>query len=233
MADEDRAGLVALRDARERIIALLSEAFANGDLEMEEFERRITLAHRTDSVAALDELVRDVTPEAASAPPAANALAVPVAAMALAAPRAEESAFAVMGSVERTGHWTPPRVLRVLSLMGSVELDFREAILAPGVSEVIVTTIMGSVDIMVPPSLAVEMNGSAIMGSFEHTQRSPVTPDPDRPILRVHGVSVMGSVAIRTRLPGESGFDAFMRRRRERKALRDAAKAPLLPSGKR
>src|SRR5271154_213827 len=34
--------LVALRDARERIIQQLSDAFARGDLEIEEFERRLT-----------------------------------------------------------------------------------------------------------------------------------------------------------------------------------------------
>jgi hypothetical protein len=236
MVEDGRADLVAIREARERIIAKLSEAFANGDLEIEDFERRLTLAHRTDSLAALGDLVRDVTPpEEAPLAPLPVAAMVPVAAIAAAIvpTSAEESAFSIMGAVVRTGQWTPPRVLRVLAVMGSVELDFREASLAPGVSEVVVTTIMGSVDITVPPSLAVEMHGSAIMGSFEFAQRTPVMPDPAKPILRVHGVSFMGSVTIRTRLPGESGMDAFLRRRREKKALREGAKAALLPSGKR
>ncbi|MGO8994997.1 MAG: LiaF domain-containing protein [Polyangiaceae bacterium] len=233
MSSEAQSDLVALRDARERIIALLSDAFAKGDLEIEDFERRLTLAHRTDSLAALEDLIRDVTPPE----PAPSAALAPVHAVAsvvaVVPPRAEESAFSIMGSIVRTGQWTPPRVLRFLVIMGSVELDFREAALAPGLSEVVVSTIMGSVDIIVPPSLAVEMQGSAVMGSFEFAQRTPVTPDPERPLLRVHGVAFMGSVTIHTRLPGESGFDAFRRRRRERKALREGAKAALLTSGKR
>ena len=233
MAGEAPSDVVALRDTRERIIARLSEAFASGALEMDEFERRITLAHRTDSAGMLEDLVKDL----AATPLEANAALVTaspaVAALAHVAPSAEESAFSILGSIHRAGAWTPPRVLRVLSVMGQVELDFREAIFASGVSEVIVNTIMGQVDIIVPPMLAVEMHGSTIMGSFEHTQRSPVMADPDRPLLRVHGVAVMGAVTIKTRLPGESGFDAFMRRRRERKALREGARTPLLPSGKR
>jgi hypothetical protein len=231
MAGDAERGLVALRDERERIILVLSDAFATGDLEIEDFERRLTLAHRTDSIAALEELVRDL--KASAAEPTPSAALVPVVSAAVVTVRAEESLFSIMGSVERNGQWTPPRVLRVMSLMGSVKLDYREASLASGTSEVVVTTIMGQVDIIVPPSLAVEMSGSAIMGSFEFTQRVPVTPDPERPTLRVHGISVMGAVVIKTRLPGESGLDAFFRRRRERKAMREGAKGALLPSGKR
>ena len=175
--------------------------------------------------------MRDVKPQLAQ--PAPSAALVPVVAALVVQVRSEESTFCIMGSVERKGQWTPPRLLRVLDIMGSTVLDFREASLASGLTEVVVTTIMGSVDIIVPPSLAVEMHGSAIMGSFEFTQRAPVTPDLERPILRVHGVSVMGAVTIKTRLPGESGLDAFLRRRRERKALREGAKAALLPSKKR
>ncbi len=232
MTVEPSSELVALRTARERVIAQLSDAFAKGDLEIEEFERRLTLAHRTDSVDALDVLVRDVSPAAAASTGLAPLPAAPAVAALVVVPRAEESAFSIMGSVVRSGQWTPPRVLRVMSIMGSIELDFREASLASGTSELVVTTIMGSVDIIFPPSLAVEMQGSAIMGSFEFAQRTPVMPDPDRPILRVHGVSFMGAVTIKTRLPGESGLDAFFRRRRERKALREGEKIGLLP-GKR
>ncbi|HEY2511169.1 MAG TPA: LiaF domain-containing protein [Polyangiaceae bacterium] len=229
------ADLSTLRAIRERIIAELSDAFARGDLEMEDFDRRLTLAHRTDSPEALEALMRDVrSPAAAPLAPAAAAMVLPAPApLALVPAHAEESAFSIMGSVVRSGQWTPPRLLRVLSVMGSIELDFREASLAPGVSELIVNTIMGSVDIIVPPTLAVEMQGSAIMGSFEFAQRTPVAPDPECPILRVHGVSFMGAVTIKTRLPGESGMDAFFRRRREKKALRERAKAGLLPSGRR
>ena len=233
MSADGHGDLASLRDARERIIAELSDAFAKGDLEIEDFERRLTIAHRTDSLAALEQLVRDVRP---AEPQAATAVAPVLPVVSLAAivpPRAEESAFSIMGSIVRSGQWTPPRVLRVLVIMGAVELDFREASLAPGMSEVIVNTVMGSVDIVVPPSLAVEMHGSAIMGSFEFTQRTPVLPDPDKPVLRVHGVSFMGAVTIHTRLPGESSFDAFWRRRRERKALREGAKGALLTGGKR
>ena len=49
--DKDRpTSLVALRDARERTIATLSDAFARDDLDMDDFEQRLGIAHRTDSL---------------------------------------------------------------------------------------------------------------------------------------------------------------------------------------
>ena len=61
------AALVALRDTRERVIACLSDEFAHDRLELEEFERRLGVAHRSESVAELQQLTSDLTGEAAAA----------------------------------------------------------------------------------------------------------------------------------------------------------------------
>jgi hypothetical protein len=238
MSGDAHAELVALRGAREQVVERLSEAFSRDELDLEEFERRLTIAHRTESLAELDALVSDVAGASSSAPRgiAKGSAPAPVVSNALLVPShaaPEERALAVLGSLVRRGEWRPPRSMHVVSVMGSVELDFREALLPTGVTDVDVFTLMGSVVIFVPPTLAVEMTGGAVLGSFEHASRAPVTPDPERPILRVRGVAVMGSVEIVTRLAGESGFDAFFRRRREKRALREGNKPPLLPSGKR
>ena len=55
------------------------------------------------------------------------------------------------------------------------------------------------------------------MGGFDHMERQPPVADPERPVLRVHGVAIMGGVSVETRLPGESGHQARRRERRERK----------------
>ena len=56
MAEERRGSLVAVRDTRERVIARLSDAFAHDELELEEFERRLGVAHRSESLVQLEEL---------------------------------------------------------------------------------------------------------------------------------------------------------------------------------
>src|SRR4029078_4407525 len=90
------------------------------------------------------------------------------------------------------------------------------------VIDIEVSAVMGGINIVVPPGLAVQMHGSAIMGGLADVNRAPGTPDPDAPLLRVHGLAMMGGVNIEMRLPGESERGA---RRRARRELRDERRA--------
>jgi hypothetical protein len=213
------ANLLALRDAREKTIALLTDHFAKDDLDMEEFERRLTVAHRAENIHDLDRLVADLP--ATPAPTTALARA-PKPAPIVPAPSVVDrrTMVAIMGGFQRNGTWTAPRHLRIFCFWGGAELDFRDARLPEGTTEVSVFAMMGGVQIIVPPGLAVEMDGTAIMGGFEHMERAPAEPDPDRPVLRVRGFVMMGGVSVQTRLPGESERDARRREKKERKQLR-------------
>jgi len=202
---------------RERTIALLSDRFASGELDMEVFEERLTVAHRARTLEELAALTADLTP--ASDP----ATATQTLAVSSDSP-ARGSALAIFGGTRRGGGWTVPRHLQVTAIFGGVELDLREARLPAGSIDVEVTAMFGGVQIVVPPSLAVEIHGSAILGGFDQMDRAPPVPDPDSPVLRIHGTAVMGGVNVETRLPGESTLMAHRRRRRERRALRHGRK---------
>lgn len=221
-SSRDAVALITLRDARERSIAQLSDAFAHDLLEMEEFERRLSIAHRTDSLTELQSLCTDLVPasEAVPAP-----LTQPVAPSPALAVRDRQRMLLLMGGTERTGRWTPARRLRIIAVMGGAELDFREAVMAPGVYDIHITAVMGGVTLIVPPQLAVEIEGSAILGGFAHTERAPQTPDPDRPVLRVHGLAVMGGVHVETRLLGDSRASLGESRRQQRLAARRQPRA--------
>lgn len=234
-----KPSLVALRDRRDQVIAALTEHFAGDILDVDEFDRRIDLAHRARSVAELDDLVTDLAPLPAAAPTTAL---VPRTAdeAALAHWPKKKRWLAIMGGFERKGRWTVPQTMRVVCLMGGASIDFREAEFAPGVTELRVTAVMGGLEIIVPPWLAVDCDASAIMGGFEHLERGTGAPDPGRPLLRITGLAVMGGVSIQTRLPGESERDARKRAKKERKALAEAARQGLpraevrsLPAGRR
>ena len=110
-------------------------------------------------------------------------------------------------------------------MMGGAHLDLREARFPPGPVDIDVFALMGGVEIIVPPGLAIETHGSAIMGGFQEVNRAPAHPDADAPLVRVHGLVMMGGVDIRMRLPGETGRDAHRRQRRELKAQRQERRA--------
>ena len=64
MVGQNKPALVVLRTRREMVIDALSNHFANDALDMDEFEQRVDLAHRSTSVAQLDELLTDLEPAA-------------------------------------------------------------------------------------------------------------------------------------------------------------------------
>jgi hypothetical protein len=200
---------------RERVIAQLSDAFAHGTLDMEEFERRVTIAHTARTPGEVEALAAGLTP-AAPAPLAPRVETLPP-------ERVEPTGrmLCVMGGASRSGVWTVPRHLKVTTVFGGAELDFREARMPAGPVDMVITSVMGGVHVVVPPGLAVEAYGSAVMGGFEEVHRSPPTLDPNAPLLRIHGLAVMGGVQIEMRLPGEAAmWSDAEREQREAKAKR-------------
>jgi len=190
---------------------------------VDDFERRLTLAHRATSVSEIARTVSDLTEAAPSTALAPAAATPPV----LASERPYDRVVAVFGGVERRGAWVLPRHLEVRAVLGGVLLDFRQAALLPGVTDVHVVAVMGGAQIIVPPGLSVDVSGTAVLGGFGHVERVPAAIDPDRPVLRVHGLAVLGGVAVETRLAGETETDAH-RRRHGPRAIGGRNEPPLL-----
>jgi hypothetical protein len=214
---ETRLLTLRVREHRERAISALQDAFAHDLLDVEELERRVTLAHRSDSLADLDALTSDLALEEGGerpSTPAGVALAVTPEA------RPVQAIRGFMSATTRSGPWSVPRRLEVRALMSSTVLDFREARFPPGVIELDLRAVMSSVEIIVPPGLPVETEGSAILGVFDDVQRAPQTAEPDAPRLKVRGSAFMSAVEIRMRLPGETEQEHRLRERRELGATR-------------
>jgi hypothetical protein len=225
-----------LRESRERVIAALQHHFAHDALDVDEFEQRVTAAHTSESLPELTALVSDLHPlplPSLSPPPATAAPAGALApwrsdaTTALALPEAERAVASLRGfmsATTRAGSWSVPRRLLVKTLMSATVLDFREALLPPGVVDLEIRGMMSSIEIIVPPGLAVETDGAAFLGSFDDIHRAPRNADPDAPLLRIHGLAVMCAVEIRMRLPGET---ERQHRQRERERRRQPGRKAL------
>ncbi len=220
MATETRLTLARARESRDRVIAALSEHFSHDALDVEEFERRITVAHTSESPDEIDALLADLPALPATSTALATAPKVAPVLVPATQVREEQTMLAIMGGIDRRGSWSMPRRLKLVTLMGGARLDLREARFPSGPVDIEIFAVMGGTQIIVPPGLAVETHGSAIMGGFQEVNRVPVHPDADAPLLRVHGFVIMGGVDIQMRLPSESDHDAAHRQRRELKESR-------------
>jgi hypothetical protein len=231
MIDENEdEGAAPLAQTRQVTIDALCEHFANDVMTMEEFERRVDTAHSAGSVDELRELLRDLP--GGGLPAVAGPGAVPSAARGWSVARADNVrqtgyAVAILGGARRAGRWTPARVNNVIAFCGGAELDFREAVLPPGVTELKIFAMWGGVEVIVPPGLNVECHGVGIMGGFEHAPETSLPVHPGAPTLRVTGVALMGGVDVTVRHVGESGRDARRRRRQERRERRHGFRRDL------
>ena len=138
--------------SRDRVIALLTERYAQDQITLDEFERRATAAYAATSTAALMALTADlgdgVVPAVRASLPAGNV-------------------GVVMGSIVRDMHAVPRR-LDVRTVLGNVELDLTRASFAPGVTEIALHAFMGNIEIQLPAHVGVEDHVSAVLGSFEY-----------------------------------------------------------------
>ncbi|HEX5724540.1 MAG TPA: DUF1707 domain-containing protein [Longimicrobiaceae bacterium] len=207
---------------RERVVRQLCDHFAADNLDAEGLEERLDRAHQATSVAALQALVTDLPVLQPSAALASSQMFQSVGRADYVPER--QIVAAIMGGASRVGTWTPPEHLFVLAVMGGAELDFRQARFGPGVTEISVFTLMGGVEIVVPPGVHVEMNGLAIMGAFEQTGRVEAPVDPNAPVLRIGGFCMMGGVEVDCRFPGEKVKDA---RKREKLEAQSSARGRL------
>jgi hypothetical protein len=213
----DSAGppAVPLESRREQTIAALCEHFSRDNLTVEEFEQRLDAAHRVQTMPELLGLLQDLPVLAAPAATPTSSRRPAVSTHA----RDHQHFIAVMGGVDKRGQWQPAQKTYCYAFMGGVGLDFRDALLPPGETEVTIITIMGGAEIIVPPELRVDCDGIAIMGGFDHADETR-PKDPNAPVLKVNGFALMGGVEITVRRSGESAGDARRRRREEKKQLK-------------
>jgi hypothetical protein len=115
-----------------------------------------------------------------------------------------ETLVAVLSGAVRKGEWEPRERVRVFALMGGAELDFREAVLLEGVTEVLVFALMGGVNILVPPDINVQSQGFGFMGGFTHLDHR--SEDADAPLLRIRGLAVMGGVDVKVKKEKKTWF---------------------------
>ncbi|MFD8634363.1 DUF1707 domain-containing protein [Streptomyces sp. NPDC059533] len=207
MSDDERAQvpLPELRasDAdRERVVERLRDGLAEGRLDMDEFEERLEAAYKSRTYAELEPLTRDLPAVGAAAP---TRSAAPVSGGAgwparIGGAGTSTAAVAIMSGFQRKGRWTVPARFDAVAFWGGGELDLREADFAQREVVINCVAIMGGIQVIVPPGVAVDLRGIGIMGGFDQRLGGDQV-DPDAPRVIVTGFAFWGGVDVRVKPP--------------------------------
>jgi Domain of unknown function (DUF1707)/Cell wall-active antibiotics response 4TMS YvqF len=179
---------------RERVIALLGSAAADGRLTPDEHADRVERAYRARTLGELAGLTVDL------AGPADQPIRLD----------GRRPVAGIFGRDQRGGRWVVPESLPVLAIFGEVELDLREALLQGGRTVVYATLIAGTIHLIVPDGVLVDTTGSALLTrkKIDRTARQAVRgPAGSRPANGRRGAAQpgQGAAVVEVRTVGLGG----------------------------
>jgi hypothetical protein len=99
-----------------------------------------------------------------------------------------------LGGMKRTGRWRPRGRIVLVTLIGGMDLDMREAELSTPEVTVTKVSLIGGVRLRVPPGVRVEVSGFTLLGG-----RRIELPDeggPDAPTVRLRAFGLSGGVHV-------------------------------------
>jgi Domain of unknown function (DUF1707)/Cell wall-active antibiotics response 4TMS YvqF len=178
------------------VVALLTEAAGDGRLTLGEQAERVERAYAARTLGELAVLTTDL------AAPSAQPIRLD----------ARRSVSGILGKERREGRWVVPENLTVTAIFGEVVLDLREAVLQSRRVTVLATVVGGTVRLIIPDGVAVEMTGAAVLGKRVSSGRGGGTPPPPgMPVIEVRTLALGGRVKVIS--PRRSRWRGVLRRR--------------------
>jgi len=216
MTDDDRElarlapGDIRASDIeRRRAIATLQAACIEGRLNLDEYGQRVSDALAARTRTQLDTLLVDlpveIHPDAAATRGSSNwpARGAPASNRGLGV----ANTVAVLGSAQRSGFWRLAERSRVVSVLGSCKLDLVSARISAAVTTLNVVSLLGSIDMIVPAGVEVELEVQAVLGSRD--LRMGPAPGPGAPVIRITGMVILGALNIRDAAAQQAHVDAY------------------------
>ena len=179
---EKRPDLPAIRASdqeRERSIVLLRDAVVSGRLTLEEFSERVGRAQLARTDRDLAELTVDLPAHA------------PVPAVIT---RAKHRALC--SKLVRRGSWEMPERSSWRSLFGTIVLDLREARLAGPEVELDIYNLFGTVTVIVPAGVKLDVEGGGAFAS-QVIEPPSMSPPDGAPRLRIRASGPGGTLYVR------------------------------------
>lgn len=172
-----------LAERRAAVIEKLKTEFAEGDLQLDEFEDRVTAAQNAAAVEELDVLVADLPQR-------------PAEGFAKSVTESEKVAVR-MATKKLSGTILSTRKLEIEATMSTVRIDYQEARPIRGVQEIEVNLGMSNLILYLPDDVAVENRVQEDMSTFTEIKNKYYRPDEATTILRISGTARMSTIKIK------------------------------------
>lgn len=188
--------LVPIAQIRARVIAQLTDAFANDIISVEELEDRLEQVYRAQTAAEADALVAGLPAPVAEEAPKKGLTArrnvaspehVPI----------HDSVVSVFSSTKRSGQWAVPHQFDVRSVFADATIDLTHATLPGDLVDMNVRVVFANLRIVVPPGLRVVNRVGAFLASVTSEAALDLAPMvPGSPVIRISGFTVFGNIEI-------------------------------------
>jgi hypothetical protein len=165
---------------RQHVVGVLEKAVGRGMITLEEFSARTDRALAARTRGELNSVLVDLPGVLHREPATEEPLVLRTGA----------------GTVRQNGAWTVPGTITAQCGMGTLLIDFTDAVCRRRAITLHATCGAGSITVIVPRGWTVVM-AEAVTKSGTVVNKATDPPDPDLPALRVYGRAGMGTVKIR------------------------------------
>jgi hypothetical protein len=219
MARPEPRDIRASDTERQRVVATLQSACVEGRLDLDEYGQRVEAALTARTRAQLDALLIDLPAEMGDASLAEASGAQTRLRWTQTRPRGAaagpsggraagiSNTVAILGSAQRSGFWRLAEESRVVTVLGSCRIDLRSARISAAVTTLRVASVLGSIDVIVPTGVEVELEVHAVLGSRD--LRMGPAPPAGAPLIRITGMVLLGSLNVRDAAAYEAHIDAY------------------------
>ena len=179
---------------REQVATVLSTAYAEGRLTLEEHDERVDRLMAAKTFDDLIPITRDLvvigTPTAVATPQPSSRFTIDTTAQ----NSQSDKMIAIFGGVTRSGRWRVRKNIKALALFGGMDLDLRNAIFEAPAVEISGFWCFGGLDIKVPEGIDVRDQTAGVFGGTDI--RDIGDPAPGAPTLVIKGMTLFGGVSV-------------------------------------
>ncbi|PKG97142.1 LiaF domain-containing protein [Paraglaciecola sp. MB-3u-78] len=195
-----------IETVREEVIDTLIYNYSHGVISSEAFERRLDQAMASQNHQEIVNLAADL--EHTSDPEFSSQKERQFNVNYAASDNDETDTIVnILGGSGRSGQWTVPREIRIITIFGGADIDFTDAIFTTPNVTIKILCLFGGDNIYVPENINVVSKAFCILGGIDN--KAPSIASRQAPTLTIEGLVLFGGLDIKIKRTIKEKFVAF------------------------